>query len=153
MKTTKENGRELRLAAADAARRAPNETLSQKITNRLIIAWGEWQPDYEGWLRWSGDLYCKDSVINAIGGEQLFSDYQASMRLQREACSMDMGPIEQSIVENNVIALVYHMYLTPKQPGSPTFDMIVTEFNTLEERDGKLMVTRLDLYTDGGGLS
>ena len=50
-------------------------------------------------------------------------------------------------------ALVYHMYLTPKAAIAPTFDMLVTEYNTVEERDGKLMVTHLDLYTDGGGLN
>ena len=66
---------------------------------------------------------------------------------------MEMGPIMQIIVEGNVAALVYHMYLTPKAAIAPTFDMLVTEYNTVEERDGKLMVTHLDLYTDGGGLN
>ena len=74
------------------------------------------------------------------------------MKDQRDACSMEMGPIMQMTVEGNVAALVYHMYLTPKVENAPTFDMIVTEFNTVEEIDGKLMVTHLDLYTDGGGL-
>lgn len=34
----------------------------------------------------------------------------------------------------------------------PTFAMMVTEYNTMAEVDGKLMVTHLDLYTDGGNL-
>lgn len=151
--TTKENSRELRISAMNASKSAKNGTLAERITNHMNIAWGEWQPDYEGWLAWSNALYAPDAVINAIGGEQLFRDYQASMKSQRDMCSMEMGPIEQSIVQDNVIALVYHMYLTPKFEGAPTADMMVTEFNTLEERDGKLIVTRLDLYTDGGGLA
>ena len=120
----------------------------------MIISWGEWQPDYEGWLKWSNDLYTADATISAIGeGIQKFRDYQASMKLQRDACTMEMGPIMNSTVEGNVIALVYHMYLTPKgMENAPTFDMLVTEFNTLEEVDGKLMVTHLDLYTDGGSM-
>ena len=153
MKCTKESSKELRLAAMESAKAAANDTLAEKITNHMVIAWGEWQPDYAGWLNWSNGLYAADATINAIGGEQLFRDYQASMKGQRDACTMAMGPIEQSIVQDNVIALVYHMYLTPKTENAPTFDMIVTEFNTLEEVDGKLMVTHLDLYTDGGGLN
>lgn len=75
------------------------------------------------------------------------------MKYQRDACYMEMGPIEQAIVEDNVIALVYHMYLTPKQDGAKTIDMMITEYNAMEENDGKLQVTKLDLYTDGGGLT
>ena len=36
--------------------------------------------------------------------------------------------------------------------NAPTFSIMVTEYNTLEEVDGKLMVTHLDLYTDGGNM-
>ena len=40
------------------------------------------------------------------------------------------------------------MYLTPKGvEGAKTMDIVVTEYNTFSEVDGKLMVTRLDLYT------
>ena len=75
------------------------------------------------------------------------------MKEQRDACSMEMGPIIRMIVEDNVAALVYHMYLTPKgMENAPTFSIMVTEYNTLEEVDGKLMVTHLDLYTDGGNM-
>ncbi|GAB6087141.1 hypothetical protein [Alkaliphilus crotonatoxidans] len=151
----REKSKELREQAAAAARMAKAETLADRIKNRLIIAWGEWQPDYENWVKWSNSLYTADATICAIGDEeQKFRDYQASMKLQRDACSMEMGPIMQMIVEGNVAALVYHMYLTPKGvENAPTFDMIVTEFNRLKEVDGKLMVTHLDLYTDGAGMN
>ena len=150
---TKENAKELRLQAMEEVKANPSDTKEGKIMDMLITAWGEWQPDYEGWVKWSDGLYTADSTINAIGGEQRFRDYQASMKEQRDACAMEMGPIMQIIVEGNVAALVYHMYLTPKAAIAPTFDMLVTEYNTVEERDGKLMVTHLELYTDGGGLN
>lgn len=153
MTTTYENAKELRMKAMQKALETPGNTLAQRIKNRFDIAWGEWKPDYEGWLKWSGDLYKEDAIINAIDGEKIFSDYQASMKYQRDACYMEMGPIEQAIVEDNVIALVYHMYLTPKQDNAKTIDMMITEYNAMEEKDGKLRVTRLDLYTDGGGLT
>ena len=151
---TKENSRELREQAAQAAKSREASTLQDRIKQGLYIAWGEWQPDYEGWLKWSDDLYAADATISAIGDtEQKFRDYQASMKEQRDACSMEMGPIIRMIVEDNVAALVYHMYLTPKgMENAPTFSIMVTEYNTLEEVDGKLMVTHLDLYTDGGNM-
>ena len=149
-----EIGKAERLAKMAEAKTRKNDTLEERIKTRMDIAWGEWLPGYEDWLNWSNDLYTDDCTVNAIGDEtQNFRDYQASMAGQRSVCDMAMGPILQQIVEGNVVALVYHMYLTPKQEGSPTFDMIVMEFNTLEEIDGKLKVTHLDLYTDGGGLN
>lgn len=122
--------------------------LEDQIKKRLLESWGTWVPDYEGWLKWSSDLYTPDALIYAIGDTpQRFADYQASMRYQRDAATMEMGPIMQIAVEENTAALIYHMYLTPKATPEKTFDILVTEFNTFEMRDSRLMVTRLDLYT------
>lgn len=152
----KENSRELRVQAMEQAKLSKADTLTEQIKQRLIVAWGEWQPDYEGWMKWSNSLYAENATINAGGmtnGEQRFKDYQAGMKLQRDACTMQMGPIMKMIVEDNIAVLIYHMYLTPKAvDNAPTIDMLVTEFNTLEMLDGKLMVTHLDLFTDGGGM-
>lgn len=151
---TKDNSKTLRLESANASKEADDKTIEDQIRNRLITAWGEWQPDYEGWIKWSNGLYTENATISAIGGkEQKFKDYQSSMKLQRDAFTMEMGPIMQIVVKDNVAALVYHMYMTPKNvENAPTFDMIVTEYNTVEKVEGKLMVTHLDLYTDGGGM-
>lgn len=151
----KEISKELREKAAEKVRNLECKTLAEEIKKRLIIAWADWQPDYSGWLNWSSSLYAEDATISAIGDtEQMFHEYQDSMKGQRDACSMEMGPILNIIVEDNVAALVYHMYLTPKnEQNAPTFDMYVTEYNTLEMVDGKLMVTHLEVYCDGAGLN
>lgn len=154
MKVTKENSKELRLQAMAEAKVTMPATKEDAIKQMLYIAWGEWQPDYTGWLNWSNNLYAADATISAIGDTpQKFRDYQASMKDQRDRCAMEMGPIQRMIVEDNVAALVYHMFLTPKgMENAPTFSMLVTEYNTVEEVDGKLTVTHLELYTDGGNL-
>ena len=147
---TAENSAALRAEAKAEAESATAETTEEEILNRLVIAWGDWKPDYEGWLDWSNSLYTPDSSITAIGGTQTFRDYQASMKDQRDACDMEMGPIMNITVSGNEAALVYNMYLTPKGTNT-TMSMLITEFNTFEIVDGKLMVTDLHLYTDGGG--
>lgn len=146
---TKNNSEELRKRSWDDVRSNTTTGKSDQIKKRLIEAWASWVPDYEGWLKWSGSLYTPDALIYAIGDEpQRFADYQASMKYQRDCASMEMGPIMQIAVEDNTAALVYHMYLTPKNVASAeTIDIVVTEFNTFEEINGMLMVTRLDLYT------
>ena len=151
---TRNSNRSMREEAAKAVEAMEAVTLADRIRQRMYIAWGQWQPDYEGWLKWSDDLYAADAMISAIGDtDQKFRDYQASMKEQRDACEMEMGPILKMIVEDNVAALVYNMYLSPKgMENAPVFSMMVTEYNTLEEVDGKLMVIRLDLFTDGGNL-
>lgn len=149
---TKENSAELRTHSMEAVKSVTSDNTKDKIKKRLIEAWGTWVPDYEGWLQWSNSLYTPDALIYAIGDiPQKFADYQASMKHQRELASMEMGPIMQIIVEGNTAALVYHMYLTPKHISpAETLDIVVTEYNTFEKIDGKLMVTRLDLYTSNG---
>ncbi len=66
---------------------------------------------------------------------------------------MEMGPLLQAAVNGDTVALVYEMYLMPKgMENRITFTMMVTEFNHFDTVDGKLMVIRLDLYTDGGNM-
>ncbi len=149
---TPENAKELRISAMEAINAIPAETQEDRIRQRLYTWWGEWQPDYEGWLQCANDLYAEDATIYAIGGEQKFSEYKVSMKGQRSLYTMEMGPIQQMTVDGNTATLVYTMYLTAKG-GSKPMSMLITEFNTFEEIDGRLMVTRLDLYTDGGTLA
>ena len=152
-KATKENSRELRVKAMQEIDAFPVKTLQDEMVKRMYDWWGNWVPDYEGWLKIADSLYAPDAIINAIGGEQKYSDYRVSMKGQRDRCSMAMGPILQSIVGEDTVALIYDMYLMPKgMEDKVTYKMTVTEFNRFGIVDGKLMVTRLDLYTDGGNM-
>ena len=152
-KVTMENVKELRIEAMEEIDKKDVKTKQDEMLKRMYDWWGQWQPDYEGWLKVADSLYAPQAVINAIGGEQRYCDYRNSMKEQRDRCSMEMGPLLHAIADEDTVALVYNMYLTPKgMEGAPTFSMMVTEFNHFEEVDGKLMVTRLDLYTDGGNM-
>ena len=67
---------------------------------------------------------------------------------------MEMGPLLQAIADGDTVAFVYEMYLTPKgMENAPTFTMMATEFNHFKVVGEKLIVTRLDLYTDGGKMN
>ncbi len=152
-KAVKENSRELRIQAMNEIDAKPVVTLQDEMVKRMYDWWGNWVPDYEGWLKLADSLYAPEAIINAIGGEQKYSDYRLSMKEQRDRCTMEMGPIMQSIVGEDTVALVYDMYLMPKgMEDKVTFTMTVMEFNHFGIVDGKLMVTRLDLYTDGGNM-
>lgn len=152
-KDTKENSKELRVQAMQEIDARPVNTLQDEMVKRMYDWWGNWVPDYEGWLKLADSLYAPEAIINAIGGEQKYCDYRLSMKDQRDRCTMEMGPIKQSIVGEDTVALVYDMYLMPKGlEDKVTFKMTVTEFNRFGIVDGKLMVTRLDLYTDGGNM-
>lgn len=136
-----------RVQAAETLDTISMETLEGQIEARLIESWANWKPGYEDWLEWSNDLYAGDAVIDAIGGEQAFRDYQESMRHQREKFTMEMGPIDTMDVKDNVAVITYNMYLTSKSFPKQTIKTVVTEINTFEEIDGKLVVIRLDLST------
>lgn len=152
---SEENSEELRLASKTEAQKTygNSDALSDQIKLTLFNWWGDWQPEYESWLKIADGLYAPNSSITAIGGEtQRYSDYRLAMKSQRDQVDMEMGPIMNITVDGNTAALVYHMYLTPKASPDTTFDTIITEYNTFEVVDGKLMVTDLHLYTDGGGM-
>ena len=150
---TMKNSRELRIKAMNEIDALPVRTKQDEMLKRMYDWWGTWQPDYEGWLKCADSLYAQSAIINAIGGEQKYCDYRVSMKGQRDACNMEMGPILQAIVNEDTVALVYDMYLIPKgMENPPVFKMTVTEFNHFDLVDGKLMVTRLDLYTYGGNM-
>jgi len=145
---TKDNSARLREESMEKANAVATDSWNDQIKRRLIEAWGTWVPDYEGWLKWSSSLYTPDSMIYAIGETpQRFADYQASMKAQRDAFTMEMGPIMQIAVDGNTASLIYYMFMTPKNEPEKTIKIIVTEYNTFGIVNGELMVTRLDLYT------
>jgi predicted ester cyclase len=130
----------------------------EKIKNRLRQAWDEWKPGYQDWLTWSNSLYAPDATIVAIGDKpQGFKVYQESMKVYRDAFSMEMGPIENCIAEGNVVAITYNMYMTQKGEimGIPAtgkrITIPTTEFNTFEEIPGydEPMVVKLELIAGG----
>ncbi|WP_315108883.1 hypothetical protein [Clostridium intestinale] len=127
------------------------------IKLRMFSWWSSWVPDYEGWLKIADGLYASECVIDAIGPEpQIYKDYRASMKHQRDAFDMDMGPIENCVVEGDTVALDYKMYMTPKvnmdkmQKGS-TIVLKVTEFNKFDNVLGYdvPMVINLKLIASG----
>ncbi len=123
------------------------------MKERMHHWWANWKPDYEGWLKCADSLYSRECMIDAIGAEpQVYKDYRASMKLQRDAFDMDMGPIETCVVEGDTISFNYKMYMTPKadhgkMKKGQTITLKVCEFNTFDEVGGyhKPMVVHLQL--------
>ena len=127
------------------------------ITEHIYRWWAQWKPDYEGWLQCADSLYAREAVIDAIGQEpQRYADYRRSMKGQRDAFDMDMGPIQTFVVEGNTVAFNYRMYMTPKMDmgalkKGKTVVLKVSEFNTFDNVDGyeEPMVTHLQLLATG----
>ncbi len=62
------------------------------IKERIFRWWANWKPDYEGWLVCADSLYADICIIDAIGSTpQVYKDYRAAMKNQRDLFSMDMG--------------------------------------------------------------
>lgn len=127
------------------------------IKLRMFNWWANWAPDYEGWLKIADALYASECVIDAIGPEpQIYKDYRASMKHQRDSFTMDMGPIENCVVEDDTVAIDYKMYMTVKEDTDKakkgdTVVLDVTEFNKFDNVDGYdvPMVVHLKLRTSG----
>lgn len=78
------------------------------MKERIYRWWANWKPDYEGWLRCADSLYAGSCIIDAIGSEpQIYKDYRAAMKGQRDAFDMDMGPVQTCVVEGDTIAFNY----------------------------------------------
>ena len=66
-KDTKENSKELRVQAMQEIDARPVNTLQDEMVKRMYDWWGNWVPDYEGWLKLADSLYAPEAIINAIG--------------------------------------------------------------------------------------
>ena len=127
------------------------------MKERIYRWWANWKSDYEGWLKCADSLYADSCIIDAIGPEpQIYKDYRTSMKSQRDAFDMDMGPIQTCVVEGDTIAFNYRMYMTPKfdmgkMEKGRTIVLKVSEFNTFAEVDGydEPMVVHLQLIASG----
>jgi hypothetical protein len=127
------------------------------IKLKMFSWWASWVPDYEGWLKIADGLYASQCIIDAIGPEpQIYSDYRLSMKGQRDAFDMDMGSIENCVVEGDTVALDYKMYMTPKvdmgnMKKGNTITLKVTEFNKFDNVPGYdvPMVIHLKLIATG----
>lgn len=137
-----------------AEKKTMHNEFEDAIMLRMYEWWANWKPDYEGWLKCADSLYASDSIIDAIGPEpQVYKDYRLSMKGQRDACEMDMGPIENCVVGGNTVAINYKMYMTPKADmghlkKGQTVVLEVTEFNHFDNVEGYdvPMVTYLELH-------
>lgn len=121
---------------ADIKVNAHNRTeFENAIVEKIYRWWAEWKPDYEGWLKVADWLYASECVIDAIGETpQIYKDYRAAMKHQRDTFTMDMGPIDNCLVEGDTLAISYNMYLTAKADMGPlkagtTYKIKVSEFN------------------------
>ncbi len=127
------------------------------ITEHIYRWWADWKPDYEGWLKCADSLYADSAIIDNIGAEpQVYKDYRASMKGQRDAFDMDMGPIQTFVVEGDTVAFNYRMYMTPKadtgtMKKGESIVLKVSEFNTFADVDGydEPMVVHLQLLATG----
>ena len=127
------------------------------ITEHIYRWWANWKPDYEGWLQCADSLYAENAIIDAIGAEpQIYRDYRASMKGQRDAFDMDMDPIQTFVAEGDTVAFNYRMYMTPKADMGPmkkgqTIVLKVSEFNTFADVEGydEPMVVHLQLIASG----
>ena len=112
------------------------------IVEKIYRWWAEWAPDYEGWLKVADWLYADNCVIDAIGdAPQIYKEYRAAMKHQRDTFQMDMGPIDNCVVEGDTLAISYNMYLTAKADIGPlkkgsTYKIKVSEFNKFANVDG-----------------
>ena len=130
------------------------------IKEKIYRWWASWVPDYEGWLKIADWLYAPECIIDAIGDTpQIYKDYRAAMKHQRDTFAMDMGPIDNCVVEGDTLAISYNMYLTAKADMGPlkkdtTYKIKVTEFNKfayVNKTDKEPMVVHLLLTSTTPG--
>ncbi len=146
---------------ADIKSNVRNRTeFENAIVEKIHRWWAEWKPDYEGWLKVADWLYASDCIIDAIGDKpQIYKVYRAAMKYQSDTFAMDMGPIDNCIVEGDTLAISYIMYLTAKADMGPlkkgvTYPIKVTEFNKFANVDGydEPMVVHLLLTSTTPGM-
>lgn len=101
--------------------------IGEKIQNRLLTGFENWNRGYDAWAEWGNILYTKDSYYNVHGVRLSLEEYQAAMDLSLKATDIQMGKFNNMIICGDWAAIRYDITNTDRKTNKPN-DATVMEF-------------------------
>lgn len=114
----------------------PVETaMEQKIQNRLLNGFENWNRGYDTWQAWGDILYTPDSMYNLNSVRLTLKEYQMSQKLGLSAEDIQMGNFQNMIICGDWCAIRYDISSTHRKTGAKR-DGTVMEFVRFKDYGG-----------------
>ena len=99
----------------------------EAIRDRIRTGFNNWNQGYEAWLEWCDTLYEPDAYYNVYGYRLTLQQYKDMMGQFFELYDIQLGELDNILVEGDWVSIRYTVYVTDKQTGE-TSEMKTMEF-------------------------
>lgn len=113
--------------------------LEEKIQNRLLTGFENWNRGFKAWKKWGDILYTNASIYNVHGARLTLAQYQKSMDITLKQANILMGDFHNMLICGNFTAIYYDI-ITIK--GDAEIKGTVMEF-VLFKDNGEELGTRV----------
>ena len=81
--------------------------LEEKIQNRLLTGFENWNRGFNAWKAWGNILYTKDSIYNVHGARLSLAHYQQAMDITLKQANIIMGAFHNMLICDEFAAIYY----------------------------------------------
>ena len=81
--------------------------LEEKIQNRLLTGFENWNRGFKTWKAWGNILYTNDSIYNFHGARLSLAHYQAAMDISLKQAKILMGDFHNMLITDDFTAIHY----------------------------------------------
>ena len=88
----------------------PTKVLSgieEKIQNRLLTGFENWNRGFKAWKAWGNILYTNDSIYNVHGARLTLAHYQDAMDVSLKQATILMGAFHNMLINDEFTAIHY----------------------------------------------
>jgi hypothetical protein len=103
-----------------------NLAFEQAIRDRIETGFDNWNMGYEAWLEWCDILYEPDAYYNVYGQRLTLQQYKDMMGQLFAAYDIELGELDNILVEGDWVSIRYTVYITDKLTG------VESELHTME---------------------
>ena len=83
--------------------------LEERIQNRLLTGFENWNRGFKAWKKWGSILYTQDSIYNVHGARLSLSQYQKAMDIILSQTTVLMGDFHNMLICGDFTAIFYDM--------------------------------------------
>ena len=109
--------------------------LEEKIQNRLLTGFENWNRGFKAWKAWGNILYTQDSIYNVHGVRLTLAHYQESMDVALKQTNIIMGAFHNMLICDEFTA-IYYDFVTVI--GNNRVNATVMEFVKFKDYEGEL---------------
>ena len=84
-----------------------NDGIEERIQNRLLTGFENWNRGFKAWKAWGNILYTNDSIYNVHGARLSLAHYQAAMDVSLQQADIQMGDFNNMLIVGNFCAIHY----------------------------------------------